>query len=67
MKAVTVEAFFGELKGNPYRTGRGRGSSTKVAISRAFGDLLKQVKKKQIHTIHATLTIMDVQPTEAAL
>lgn len=63
MKAVTVEGTFPELKGGfIYKTGRGRGSSTKVAIARAFGDLLKQVKKKQIHSIHATLTIIEVQP-----
>ena len=65
MKAVTIEAMFPELKGgNIYRTGHGRASTAKAAISRAFGDVLKQIKGKRIHTITATITIVEAQPEE---
>lgn len=61
IKLATVEAFLPELKGgNIYKVGRGRASTSKAAISRAFGDLLKQVKGKRIHTIKATITIVEV-------
>ncbi len=61
MKSVAVEAMFPELKGgNIYKIGHGRASTVKAAISRAFGDLLKQIKGKRIHTIKAALTIIEV-------
>lgn len=59
-KQAYVEAFFPQVKGNPNRVGRGRGGSAKVAISRAFADLLKQVRGKRIQTINATVTITEV-------
>lgn len=63
MKRVTVEAMFPELKGGAiYRTGRGRASTAKVAIGRAFGDVLKQNKGKRYHTITATVTIFEEKP-----
>jgi hypothetical protein len=52
--------------GNIYKTGRGRGTNAKAAISRAFGDLLKQVRGKRIHTITATVHILEAQPEEGA-
>ena len=64
MKLATINAMFPEVKGNPYRTGRGKGANAKAAISRAFGDVLKQVKGKRIHTINATVTIVEAQPEE---
>lgn len=61
IKLATIEGMFPELKGGSiYKTGRGRASTSKAAISRAFGDLLKQVKGKRIHTIKATITIVEV-------
>lgn len=60
MKNVVIEAMFPELKGGLiYKVGRGSASNTKAAISRAFGELLKQVKGKRISTIKATITIVE--------
>ena len=64
MKRVIVEAFFPEVKGNPYRTGRGEATNVKAAISRAFGEALKQVRGKRITTIKAMLTIISIEPME---
>lgn len=59
-KLVIVDAMFPELKGSHiYKVGRGRAAGTKAAVSRAFGDLLKQIKGKRIHMIKATITIVD--------
>jgi predicted GTPase len=58
MKCAFVEAFFPELKGkNIYRTGRGEGANNKAAISRAFGDLFKQIKGKRVMVIKSTITL----------
>lgn len=59
MKIATVEAQILELRGNSYATGRGQGSTSKAAISRAFSDLFKQpnVSRKRFTTIKATITI----------
>jgi|HubBroStandDraft_1064217.scaffolds.fasta_scaffold92297_2 hypothetical protein len=60
MKLVTAECMFPELKGPAiYRTGRGRASTVKAAISRAFGDALKQNRGKRYHSIKATVTIIE--------
>jgi hypothetical protein len=67
MKLVTVEAFMPEIKGNPYRTGRGRASTSKAAISRAFGDILKQLKGKRLQTIKATVTIVEAAKENGAM
>lgn len=65
MKLVTVETFQPELKGKfIYTTGRGRASTVKASISRAFGDVLKQLKGKRFHTIKATVTIIEEAPKE---
>ena len=65
MKQVYIHAELDELKGDNQVTARGQGSGTKVAIARAFGQLLKdpKVKRKHIHTIRAAITITDVQET----
>lgn len=61
MKQAFIEGMFPDLKGGDiYKTGRGRGSSSRIAIARAFGDLLKQVSKKRVTTIKATISITDV-------
>jgi len=65
MKLVTVEATFPELKGGfAQRTGRGRGTSARIAIARAFADVLKQNKKKQFHSIRATITVITEAPKD---
>jgi hypothetical protein len=66
MKLATIEAMFPELKGGDiYKSGRGKGSSSRVAIGRAFGDLLKKVSKKRVTSIKCTVTIVDCMPEEA--
>lgn len=61
MKQAFVEGMFPDLRGGDiYKTGRGRGGSSRIAVARAFGDLLKQVSKKRITTIKATISITDV-------
>lgn len=58
MKHAHIEATFPELKGKyQYVTGRGEAPTLKPAISRAFRDVLKQVKGKRIHTIQAVISI----------
>lgn len=60
MKIATVEAMFPELRGGKiYKIGRGQGSDSRVAINRAFADLLYQVSGCHIHQIKATITIVD--------
>ena len=60
MKLVVVDCMFPELRGPAiYRTGRGRASTAKAAISRAFGDVLKQNRGKRYHSIKATITIIE--------
>ena len=59
-KLAVIEAMFPELKGGSiYKTGRGKASTSKAAISRAFADVFKQIRKKRIHQIKATITIVD--------
>ena len=65
MKRVMVECMFPELRGgNIYKVGRGEATNVKAAISRAFGEALKQVRGKRITTIKATLTIINIEPEE---
>jgi len=57
--------MFPELKGGAiYRTGRGRASTAKAAISRAFGDVIKQNRGKRYHSIKAAITIIEEAPKE---
>jgi hypothetical protein len=64
MKLATVEAFMPELRGNCYRTGRGRASNPKAAISRAIGDVLKQVRGKRWQTLKCTITVVECVTSE---
>jgi len=60
VKVVTIEAFFGELKGSAcYQTGRGRGSSVRVAFAAAGRNLFKQpkLKAKRFTMFKATVSI----------
>jgi hypothetical protein len=62
MKRAIVSAMFPELRGGSiYKTGRGKAGSTKPAISRAFGDLLRQVRGKRVSIIKCTVTIIDAK------
>jgi hypothetical protein len=61
MKQAHIEATFPELKvKDSFQTGRGRGGSARIAIGRAFGDLMKKVSKKRVSTIKATISISDL-------
>lgn len=63
-KVANIEAQFHDLASSrTYQCARGRGTTAKVAISRAFANLLKQpaVTRKHIHTIKATITIATVE------
>lgn len=67
LKAATIEAMFPELKGGSiYKTGRGRASNSKAAITRAIADLFKQVPGRRIHVVKATITIVTVEKVAAA-
>ena len=58
MKLAIAECMFPELKGPAvYRTGRGRGSSPRVAIARAFEHALRQNNGKRFQSIKATITV----------
>lgn len=58
VKHVFIEAMFPELKGPMiYKSAHGEAGSVKPAISRAFGNLLKQARGKRISTIKATIVI----------
>ena len=58
VKHVFIEGFFPELKGPMiYKSAHGEAGSVKPAVSRAFGNLLKQVRGKRISTIKATIVI----------
>jgi hypothetical protein len=64
IKHVLLEAFLPEMKGRADFVAHGEAGSVKPAISRAFGNLLKQVKAKRVSTIKATLVIT-TKDTEA--
>lgn len=61
MKIARVSATFPELKGSDcYADGKGKGSTPRAAISRAFEDLFSQpnMKGKRFSSIRADITIM---------
>ena len=67
LKSATVDAMFPELKGGSiYKTGRGRASNSKAAITRAIADLFKQVPGRRITVVKATITIVTVEKVAAA-
>jgi hypothetical protein len=62
MKLAFIQATFPELKGKfSQREGRGEGSTSKAAISRAIGDLLKSGRRKRFTTILSKITVIDKQ------
>jgi hypothetical protein len=68
MKRAVVECTFPELKGGfIYKTGRGTGSGSKAAISRAIGDALKQVKGKRVSVIKASIVLSEVTTCDICL
>lgn len=68
MKLATVYATFPELRGGfCHRTGRGRASSSRIAIARAFADLLVQVKGRRVHEIKCSIAIIEVTPPVKAI
>ena len=65
MKLAQADCFFPELKGKHINvTGRGRGSSPRVAIARAIENALRQNSKLRWHTIKATITVITEAPKE---
>lgn len=67
MKIATVQGEFPELRGNNQAVGRGQGSTTKAAISRAISDLLKQpnVRRKHISNFKAFITVFNKEEKPA--
>jgi hypothetical protein len=62
MKLAYIEATFPELKGGfSQRSGRGEGSNSKAAISRAVAALLKSGKGKHFTTILCKIVVIDKQ------
>ena len=59
MKIATIDAEFVELKGENRLVARGEGSTTRTAIARAIGNLLRDTKVRRKHITHfrATVTI----------
>lgn len=61
-KLAYISATFPELKGKySQREGRGEGSNSKAAISRAVGSLLKSVNRKHFTTILCKVTVITKQ------
>lgn len=68
MKLATVYATFPELRGaNCHRTGRGRATTSRAAIARAFADLFVQVKGRRVHEIKCAIAIVNVDPPVKAI
>jgi hypothetical protein len=59
MKIATIDSEFVELKGDNRLVARGEGSTTRTAIARAIGNLLRdpKVRRKRITHFRATVTI----------
>lgn len=65
MKLAIIEATFPELRGGAaHQSARGKGSTPRVAIARAFGNLLKGVKGKRFSTVQARVTLSEIQPAD---
>lgn len=65
-KTVRIEAHFPDLPGGiANQTGRGQGSSVRVAGAKAFANLLKQpgLKRKHYSEIRAVITIGTITET----
>jgi len=57
-KVAFIEAFLPEMKGGKCdQTGRGEGSTARVAIARAMGQVLKGIKGKRVSVIQARITL----------
>ena len=61
MKSAFAECTFPELRGGfAYRSGKGKGSNSKVAVARAIVDAMKQVGRKRVKVVKATVSIVEV-------
>jgi hypothetical protein len=66
MKIAFVEATLPEQpSARMYQSGRGEGTNSKAAISRAFGDMFKKVKGRRISVIKCTITLTEKAENEA--
>ena len=61
MKIATIDAEFVELKGENRLVARGEGSTTRTAIARAIGNLLRdpKVRRKHISHFRASITVQN--------
>ena len=65
MKIAYIEATLPELKGgNSHQTGRGEATNSKAAISRAFGDMFKKVRKRRISVITCRIVLTEKAGTQ---
>jgi len=65
MKIAHIDATFPELKGGfASRSGRGEGSTAKVAISRAMSDLLKSGRGRHFTSIKCSITVITKADTD---
>jgi hypothetical protein len=64
MKLAVVSAMSPDLKGRCDYTGRGKASTPAAAISRAVKDWYKQVGRRRVTTIRATITVVEIKPEE---
>ena len=67
MKIAIFSAMSPDLKGRCDFTGRGRASTPAAAISRAVKDFYRQVGRRRVRTIRATITVYEESPIEPVL
>ena len=65
MKIAIFSAMSPDLKGRCDFTGRGRASTPAAAISRAVKDFYRQVGRRRVRTIRATITVYEETPVES--
>ena len=67
MKIAIFSAMSPDLKGRCDFTGRGKASTPTAAISRAVKDFYRQVGRRRVRTIRATITVYEESPVELVL
>ena len=64
MKIAIFSAMSPDLRGRCDFTGRGKASTPAAAISRAVKDFYRQVGRRRVRTIRATITVYEESPVE---
>lgn len=67
MKIAIFSAMSPDLKGRCDYTGRGRASTPAAAISRAVKAWYREVGRRRVRTIRATITVYEESPVELVL